>query len=67
MVHDYWQETIAVWRRDSDKIELHLRRDGLALFYFPRTHSWKTAVETTNLDLIEKWLLSTAGSGFHRV
>ena len=67
MVHNFWKETIAVWRRDTDKVELHLHRDGLALFYFPRNHFWKTAVENTHIELVEQWLLTDAGAGFRRV
>ena len=60
-------EVIARWKRGSDGVELRLRRDGRAFFWFPASQSWKTAIENTTIDLIEQWRMEAANSGFYRL
>ena len=66
-MRNFMTETIARWKRSSDGIELRLRRDGRAFFYFPETQHWKTAIANTTIELVEQWRLEKGNEGFVRV
>lgn len=67
--HNLMLDVIARWKRETDGIELRLRRDGRCFFWFPATGKWKAALEdqTTTIDLIEKWRRDKPNEDFHRI
>lgn len=64
-------ETIAVFRRQSDGIELHLSRDGHGFYRIPLEEKpwvrWEPAGAGLSLGGIEAWRRQPPGDGFIRV
>lgn len=72
-----WQtDVIAVWKRESDGLELHLRRDGKTFWIKPLSRKLKKgeareAVDTkwhaVEIQGINEWVETADGKGFVRV
>ena len=62
----YAHETIAVYRRVGDSLEMHFYRDGECYFIWPDGH-YQFGAKDVTFDQIEKWLLTENGLGFIRV
>ena len=61
-------DTIAVWERKGDNLQLHLRRDG-KVFYLYVNGEWEDASANgyCSMDSVEKWIDKGGGAGFERL
>ena len=64
--NDWSAEVIAIWRREKDGMELHMRRNGDAYFVLSSGKK-EEAVKSTSFERIEQWRRSGEGRGFKRV
>lgn len=70
MCQNPWYDVIAVWQRPSDKLQLHLRRDGKVFYKYA---SGETEDASSNgacsIESVETWIAkgSKGGEGFERL
>ena len=62
---DFLTEVIATWRRDSDGLQIHLRRDGRSYFLTAKNRRCLALLDSS-IDQITKWT-ETNGRGFYRI